>query len=497
MHHDTKKVSKPLSREGIFKLMVTLTFFVSTAFVVKNLLGGDIQGVIIDGAVLAVFAVIIIAMRVMKAKPDTQRLVVASSIICLVFVIGLTTGTYYSEDFCLYLAVMGLTGLYLKPAYAWVQLILSDIFLAIQFIAHPEKADPLGQFIMCMVTFTLAGALFALVIGRGRAFIERARQRTDEAEALLESMKNIGLELEQNFRASNKRMDSLTSASDTMRDSADLLQKSSESISTDAYEVSASCDHVQFNMQETEQNIKDLNQEIHSFEEVMDINRRNMTEMNAQMDVVKRAMDETTRVFQVLDEQMKQIASVTEEINKIASNTGLLAVNASIEAARAGVAGKGFAVVATNVRELAVSSTQCSNEVADVVSSMQTQIDTTSRQLSDSTEAIAATMQTLFSFQQGFNQMMEQFTAIYGNIETQTATIGRVSGIFTGLKDRASTMNANSEQNQNSVESIVDTMRVYREHIAAVVEDNRRIQTLSENMLSIAQSTHYDEDMLE
>lgn len=492
-----KKTGKPLSREGIFKLMVTLTFLVTAAFVVKNLLGGDIQGTIVDGAILAVFAVVLLVMKVLKVKADTQRMVVSSSIIGLVFVIGLTTGTYYSEDFCLYLAVIGLTGLYLKPAYAWVQLVLADIFLVIQFIAHPEKADPLSQFIMCMVTFTLAGVMFALVIGRGRAFIERAQQRTEEAERLLNSMKTIGLELEQNFQASNKRMDSLTSANAAMRDSAEILEQSSGSISSDAYEVSASCDNVQLNMQQTEQNIRNLNDEIHSFEQVMDVNRRNMTEMNTQMGVVKRAMDETTRVFKILDEQMQQIATVTEEINKIASNTGLLAVNASIEAARAGTAGKGFAVVATNVRELAVNSTQCSNEVADVVASMQTQIDTTSRQLSDSTEAIAATLQTLSSFQQGFNEMMEQFTTIYGNIESQTETIGHVAGIFNGLKDRASTMSANSEQNQQSVESIADTMRLYRENIAAVIEDNRRIQKLSENMLTIAQSTNYDEDVLE
>ena len=494
---EKKKSGKPLSREGIFKLMVTLTYLVSGAFVVKNLLGGDIQGTLVVGAVLVVFTLAMLVMKALKVKPDTRRMVVASSIIVLVFIISLTTGTYYSEDFCLFLAVIGLTGLYLKPSYAWVQLILSDIFLIILFIAHPEKADPLSQYIMCMVTFTLAGALFALVIGRGRAFIERAQQRTDEAEALLQSMKTIGLELEQNFQASNKRMDSLTSANEQMRDSADILQHSSESISRDAYEVSGSCDNVQFNMQETEQNIQKLNDEIHTFEEIMDVNRRNMTEMNTQMDTVKRAMDETTRVFGILDEQMKQIATVTEEINKIASNTGLLAVNASIEAARAGAAGKGFAVVATNVRELAVNSTQCSNEVADVVSSMQVQIDNTSRQLTDSTQAIAATLQTLSSFQQGFNEMMEQFTAIYGNIESQTETIGRVSGIFTGLKDRASTMSHNSEQNQHSVESIANTMRVYRENISAVIEDNRRIQALSENMLSIAQSTSYDEDALE
>ena len=492
-----KKTSKPLSREGIFKLMVVLTFLVSAAFVVKNLLGGDIQGTIIDGAILLLFAIVLIVMKALKVKPDTQRMVVASSIIVLVFVIGLTTGTYYSEDFCLYLAVIGLTGLYLKPSYAWIQLVLSDVFLAIQFIAHPEKADPLSQFIMCMVTFTLAGVLFALVIARGRAFIERAQQRTEEAEQLIQSMKTVGLELEANFQTSNKRMDSLTTANEKMKDSADILQQSSESISSDAYQVSASCDNVQVRMQETEQNVKNLNTEIHTFEEVLAVNQRNMAEMNTQMNTVKHAIDETTRVFAILDEQMKQIASVTEEINKIASNTGLLAVNASIEAARAGTAGKGFAVVATNVRELAVSSTQCSNEVANVVSSMQVQIDNTSRQLTDSTEAIATSLATLSSFQQGFNEMMEQFAALYGNIEAQNDSIGHITGIFTDLKDRAATMSVNSEQNQHSVESIAHTMRLYRENIAAVIEDNRKLQKLGEDMLTIAHSTNYDEEGLD
>ena len=101
-------------------------------------------------------------------------------------------------DYPLAFALIGLTGLYLKPVYGWIQLVLSDIFLIIQFIAHPEKADPLSQFIMCMITFTLAAVMFCLVIGRGRSFIERSRMRTQEAEELLKSMNTVGLELEQN-----------------------------------------------------------------------------------------------------------------------------------------------------------------------------------------------------------------------------------------------------------------------------------------------------------
>lgn len=491
--NEKNKVRKPLSHNGIYRLMVALTYLVSSAFLIKNVLGGDMGGAGIVGGVLVVFSVVLGGMIAMKVKPEVKHVVVASSLIVLVFIISLTTGTYYSEDFCLYLAVIGLTGLYLKPAYAWVQLVLSDIFLVIQFVVHPEKADPLSQFIMCMLTFTLAAVMFCLVIQRGRSFIERSQLRTNEAEELLKSMNTIGLKLEQNFRTSDVRMESLKNANAQMKDSADMLQRSSESIAADAYEVSMSCDNVQTHMQETEQNIRQLNSDVHSFEEVLAANQRNMAEMNAQMNTVKRAMDETASFFQTLTEQMTKISAATEEINQIASNTGLLAVNASIEAARAGTAGKGFSVVATNVRELAVNSTQCSNEVADLVSSMQMQIGNTSRQLADSSEAIASSLQTLTSFQKGFSELLQQFESLYGNIEAQNRSVDQVTTIFSGLKDRVATMSTNSDQNQHSVESIAQTMRVYRENIAAVIEDNRHIQELSENMISISQAGVQDD----
>lgn len=486
--NEKTKVRNPLSHAGIYRLMVTLTYLVSAAFLVKNLLGGDTGGAIVVGGVLAVFSAALGIMIGLKVKPEIRHVVVAASLIVVVFIIGLTTGTYYSEDFCLYLAVIGLTGLYLKPLYAWVQLVLSDIFLIIQFIAHPEKADPLSQFIMCMITFTLAAVLFCLVIGRGRSFIERSRLRTNEAEDLLKSMNNIGLELEQNFRNSDVRMKSLESANEQMRDSADILQQSSENIASDAYEVSASCDNARIYMQETEQNIHKLNTDVHGFEEVLAANQRNMAQMSSQMDTVKKDIDETANFFRTLTEQMTKISAATEEINQIASNTGLLAVNASIEAARAGAAGKGFAVVATNVRELAVNSTQCSNEVAELVSNMQVQIGNTSRQLAESADAIAGSLQTLISFQDGFAELLQQFKSLYGNIEAQNHSVEQVSTIFEGLKDRVATMSANSDQNQTSVESIAQTMRIYRENITSVIQDNRNIQKLSEDMLNISQT---------
>lgn len=488
-----RKRRQPITAEKIFRLMIFLAYLVSALFVVKDLAGNDVKGAVIIGAVLCVFTVTLLAMRLMHVKADVQRLVVASSLVVIVFIVSLTTGSYYSDDYSLYLAVIALNGLYFKKSYSYVQMVMADIFLVIQFMVYPQKADPLGQFIMCMATFNLAAFTICLLVSRGDAFIEQNRLRAADAEESLKTMETIGVELGNHFRDSAAHMNTLQAANSTMKESANILQQSSATITGGANAVSVSCDNVQHQMRETAESIHYLNNGVHRFEGVLNENRANMVEMSAQMNTVRETMDETDRVFRVLSEQMQKIASVTDEINQIASNTALLAVNASIEAARAGEAGRGFAVVASSVRELAVSSTRSSTEVADVVAAMQKQINNTTRQLSDSLQAIAASSETLNHLQSGFGEMMEQFGDLYGNIETQNNNIDGVAQIFDDLKARVSDMSVSSGKNHDSVSSITDAIRVYRDNIKAVIEDNRLIHELTEQMLELAKSREDEE----
>ena len=169
MNKKEKKTKSPASQEQIFRIMIIMTFAVAGVFFLKNLIGHSIKGAAVIGISLAVLVGIIVGMKKLKVSQGRQQLVLAMCLVLIVFVISIYSGNYYSDDFPMFLAVIGLTGLYLEPQFTKIQIVLIDILFIAMYKIHPEKAGSTSQYFLCLVIFTLAASIsFPYIKSNGR-----------------------------------------------------------------------------------------------------------------------------------------------------------------------------------------------------------------------------------------------------------------------------------------------------------------------------------------
>lgn len=484
---ETKKVKLPASPERIYKIMLIMTFGVAGVFFLKNLAGGSARGAIAIGICLFVFAAVLWGLKKLKLPAATQQMVISVGLMLVVFMISMNSGDFLSDDFILLLAVIGLSGMYLEPMLPIVQGVVGLILLVLLRVLYPHKADPDGQFIMCLAIFAVASVIMYLLVKRGKAYIDLGNARAEQAERLLESIKQVGEELEANYEQSAGRIAGISEINDNLDGNVHELKKGSESVTEGTREVGQACIEAMTQVMVTEDQVKFLNAALKKVEEAMDENRANMHAMSEQMQRVKKEIIEENEVFAILQAQVNEIAGVTEQLTSIAASTKMLALNASIEAARAGASGAGFAVVASKVQDLAIDSNSCSDQVVSIVEQMKDQIVRTAGELRDSAQAIEESLEKLDGLEAGCSSLFTQFGALYENIEEQNKNVKGIDAIFGNLRDRVLEMGAYAEENQAMVDTIATATQSYRQYVENIVEDTRQIHNLSASMLETSE----------
>ena len=461
--NNSKERKAPITQEKIFKIMFGLTIVISAVFFLKNIIGGDIGQALLISGTLAAFALVFFFLNVNNAKETTKQMTISIGMLVLIFVIALNSGDFYSDDFIMFLAVIALTGLYLEPKYSMAQLVLGTISLITMYIINPNKADPLGQYIQCLGEFILTGSLFILTINRGKAFIGIGEDRAKEAEELVDSIKQMGEDLGNDFAKSSEYINNNTND----------LQKGSKSIVDSACNVQESCDMVQGRISISQQSIVDLNEQVTRFEIALRENQTNMANMEKQLSMVTSTINEANAVFHAMEQKMGEVADIADQLGDISFNTSILSLNASIEAARAGESGAGFEVVATEMRQLSNNSNVFSEQVSEVVKGLMNEVSDTAKQFMGTTKALNESQKSMNELQESFDKLTEQFESLYGNIETQNSNVNEVGSIFYDLRSLVEEMHSHSERNQQSVAAIIDAMELYKENIENVIEKTK------------------------
>jgi methyl-accepting chemotaxis protein len=148
----------------------------------------------------------------------------------------------------------------------------------------------------------------------------------------------------------------------------------------------------------------------------------------AAMQTVRESSTEVTAAIRALAVRSGEIAGIVETISGIASQTNLLALNAAIEAARAGEQGRGFAVVADEVRKLAEGSQQAAQSIAVLIGHIQTETSRVVEVVEGGAERTETGAQTV-------GKTREAFTRIEAAVADITSRIEEIAGAAAEISD--------------------------------------------------------------
>lgn len=187
-----------------------------------------------------------------------------------------------------------------------------------------------------------------------------------------------------------------------------------------------------------------------------------------QMEEIRASVIESADVIRTLGENSKEIGNIVETINQIAEQTNLLALNAAIEAARAGEHGKGFAVVADEVRKLAEQSRQSTEQIASLIEGIQQNTAHAVQAMEKGTKEVEAGtavandageafQHILSSVEQAVGEMQEVSAAteeISASTEQVTASVEQMASITSGISESMQGVAASSEEQLASAQEI-------------------------------------------
>ncbi len=293
------------------------------------------------------------------------------------------------------------------------------------------------------------------------AFNREAGETAETFNQLLGSLQATLREVLVNVAQVNQAVERVSQLAGTVAASSEEQQDSST-------QMAAAIEQSSANLSEIAQNARSLDNAARQSGELSAAGSVIILRAGSEMGEIARTVREGTSSIEALGQQSNAISAIVQVIKEIADQTNLLALNAAIEAARAGEQGRGFAVVADEVRKLAERTAQSTAQIADMITGIQgssaravSVMDDTAQRVNSGVDLAGQAGQSITRISDSNSHVMRDVEAIADALEQQSQA---------------------HQQIQRHVESIARMTRGNTDAASAAAHAARALEDLSRSM---------------
>ena len=200
-------------------------------------------------------------------------------------------------------------------------------------------------------------------------------------------------------------------------------------------------------------------------------------EAATQLQTVMQTAEQSRQSVERLGDYSSQIDNIITVITNIADQTNLLALNAAIEAARAGEQGKGFAVVADEVRQLAEQSSESAQQITTLITNIQSEIMTTVHEIQQNIAALKLQNNLVQESGQSFDDIVEKIQETEQAMSYLQAFIAKMNGKVDEVRQFTAAIMETAEDSAAVTEEVAANSE---EQLAVVEEITASIEELSQ-----------------
>ena len=308
-------------------------------------------------------------------------------------------------------------------------------------------------FFLIMVAVAVFGIVYLQI-----SVIKELRRHKDELNELAENFNRFIANVQQIVQEVKEASDDVASGNNqlaaTMEELATTFNSQAEQISSivsDMQTISQSSSESSSNLSEVLDIMHESAEQTNHGKEQLAVVKNSIMEIHEKSDNLSKTIDE-------LAESSKQIGEILVVINDIANQTNLLALNAAIEAARAGEAGRGFAVVADEVRKLAERTTKATSEIETIITTLQQESEKASHEMKASGEAVVHGVEVIEETSKSFEHVVNGVDRAVSNTNNVVMGVSEQNCLIQDIDDKTQIVASGVEESNSAVSEVALTV---------------------------------------